>query len=60
MKVYVLITGSIFALITAAHIARFASEGGHLLKEPIFLISSLLSAGLVAWAWRIFRQLSRS
>lgn len=59
MKVYVLTTGVVFALIMAAHIARIFTEGLHLLVEPVFLLTSLLSLGLTAWAWRLYRRLSR-
>jgi hypothetical protein len=60
MKAYVATSGVIFALIVAAHIARLFAEGPHLLKEPVFLFTSVLSMALVTWAWRLFRQLSRS
>ena len=60
MKAYVLITGIVFGLILAAHVARIFAEGPHLLKEPVFMFTSILSVVLVAWAWRVFRQLSQS
>jgi hypothetical protein len=60
MKAYVFATGLVFGLIVAAHIARIAAEGPRLLKEPTFVFTSLLSIGLVTWAWRLFRHLSRS
>jgi hypothetical protein len=44
----------------AAHIARIVAEGPRLLKEPTFVFTSMLSLGLAIWAWRLFRQLSRS
>lgn len=60
MKAYVLTTGLVFGLIVAAHVARIVAEGPRLMKEPAFLFTSLLSLGLAIWAWRVFRQLSRS
>lgn len=60
MKAYVITTGLVFALITVAHIARIITEGGSPLRQPIFLISSILSAGVAVWAWGVFRRLPRS
>jgi hypothetical protein len=34
----------------AAHIARVAAEGGHILEEPVFVVTSLASLGLAIWA----------
>ena len=59
MKAYVFTTGVVFVLIIAAHIARVFAEGPRLLKEPSFVFTSILSIVLAAWAWRLFRQLSR-
>ena len=47
----------VFLLIVAAHIARLISEGVHLLLQPTFAFTSVLSIGLSAWAWRLFREL---
>ena len=55
MKAYVITTGVVFALILAAHVARVVAEGAHLLTEPVFIGTSLLSAGLCFWAWRVLR-----
>jgi hypothetical protein len=60
MRAYALTTGLVFAFIVAAHIARLFAEGPHLLKQPIFVITSILSMGLTAWAWRIWRRLAPS
>ena len=60
MKAYVIITGLVFVLIVAAHVARIVVEGPRLLKEPTFVFTSMLAIGLATWAWRLFRQLSRS
>ena len=59
MKAYVLTTGIVFVLVLAAHIARIASEGSHLMTEPNFAFTSTLSIALSFWAWRLFRRLSR-
>ena len=50
MRAYIGITGLIFALIFAAHVARVWAEGTRLLREPIFVLSSAFSLGLSVWA----------
>jgi hypothetical protein len=58
MKVYVIITGVIFALITISHIVRMVVEP-HVLTEPVYLFLTLLSAVLAIWAVVVLRRLSR-
>lgn len=58
MKVYVIITGVIFALITIAHVVRMVMEP-HVLTEPVYLFLTLLSAVLAIWAVVVLRRLSR-
>lgn len=58
MKVYVIITGVIFALITISHLVRMAVEP-HVLTEPVWLFLTLLSAALAIWAVVVLRRLSR-
>lgn len=50
MKIYVVVTGIVFALLAVAHIARIVMEGAQVLFEPIFLFTSVASVGLVLWA----------
>lgn len=50
MRTYVGISGLIFALIFAAHVARVYAEGSGLLHEPFIIVSSLLALGLSLWA----------
>ena len=57
MKAYVITTGVIFALITIAHIARLATES-HVLREPIFLLLTILAAALSIWSWVVLRRVS--
>jgi len=56
MKAYLVTTGIIFALITLAHILRMFAEGPRLAKDPVFLLLTLLAAGLSVWAWRLLRS----
>ena len=59
MKAYVITTGTVFALLVAAHIWRAAAEGWGLLKSPFFLVTTALAAALAIWAWRVLKGLPR-
>ena len=60
MKAYVITTGVVFGLITLAHLVRIILEGSHLVREPIYILLTLVAAGLCLWAWRLLRLLTRS
>ena len=60
MKAYVLTTGSVFALLTLAHLLRIIVEWPHLAKDPIFLLITVAAGGLCVWAWRLLRLSTRS
>jgi hypothetical protein len=60
MKAYIMTTGAVFGLITLAHILRIIMEGPHLATEPLYVLLTLLAAGLTFWAWRLLRLSSRS
>ncbi len=53
MKAYVVTTGSIFALLAAAHVWRLIEEGRQLLANPWWILITLGAAALAAWAWRL-------
>lgn len=57
MKAYVIASGGVFTLVTIAHIVRIFSEGRHSLTEPVFLLFTLIIAGLSVWAWLVLRRL---
>jgi len=57
MKAYVIASGGVFTLVTIAHIVRIFSEGRHSLTEPVFLLFTLIVAGLSVWAWLVLRRL---
>ena len=59
MKAYIITSGAIFALITIAHIAHIAMET-HVLREPFFLLLTLLAAALSIWAFVVLRRVSSS
>jgi hypothetical protein len=60
MKAYLITTGTVFGLITVAHICRMFAEGPRLAREPVFLLLTLLAAGLSVWAWILVARSSRS
>lgn len=60
MKAYLVTTGTVFGLITAAHLARMIVEWPQQATEPLYLLLTAASAGLSAWAWYLFRRLARA
>jgi hypothetical protein len=60
MKAYLITTGTVFGLITVAHIWRAVVEGEHLATDPVFLLLTILSMALSVWAWRLLGRSSRS
>jgi hypothetical protein len=59
MKAFLITTGTVFGLITLVHIARAFAEGAGVAKDPVFVLLTLLAAGLSAWAWRLVWTLDR-
>ena len=59
MKAFLITTGTVFGLITLAHIARAIAEGPGVAKDPVFILLTLLAAGLSAWSWRLLWTLDR-
>ena len=57
MKAYVTTTGALFALLVVAHIARAVAEGPSLIKNPIFIATTLIGTTMVIWAWRVRRNI---
>jgi hypothetical protein len=53
MKVFLITTGTVFGLITVAHVLRFFAEGPHLAREPLFMLLAVVPAALSLWAWRL-------
>ena len=60
MKAYLITTGTVFGLITLAHIWRVCVENRHLATDPWFIFLTILAAGLCVWAWRLLRRSPRS
>jgi len=58
MKAYIITTGTVFLLITIAHLARLAMEPTHVAREPVFIVLTLLAAALSIWAFVVLRRVS--
>ena len=56
MNAYRIVTGTLFGLVAAVHLARTIAERGRL-GDPGFLVEGpglgLLAAALSLWAWRV-------
>jgi hypothetical protein len=59
MKAYVMTSGTVFALLTLAHIWRVFVEP-HLAKEPWFVLFTLIALTLSLWAGRLLKRSSGS
>jgi hypothetical protein len=59
MKAYVVTTGTVFGLLTVAHLWRIAEEGAHVVRDPWFLLTTVTAASLCLWSWRVLRAASR-
>ena len=59
MKAYLITTGTVFGLITLAHFWRMFAEGSARATDPVFLLLTVLAAGLCAWAWTLLRRARR-
>jgi hypothetical protein len=57
MKAYVTTTGTLFALLVLVHIWRAIAEGASMLKDPFYVVVTVVCAALAAWAWRVRRNL---
>ena len=55
MRAYVITSGTIFGLVTVAHIARMISEEPALAKDPWYLLLTVATLGMCVWAWRVYR-----
>jgi len=56
MRTYVAITGILFALLAAAHVARIFLENRALASDPVYIGITALAVALAVWAWAVFRR----
>jgi hypothetical protein len=54
MKTYVVTSGTIFGLLTLAHIARIVRETSLLMQEPAYMLITVAAAAMTVWAWRVY------
>ena len=50
MKGYIITSGSVFALLTLAHLWRIVAENRSLVSDPIFVSVTVMAAALSVWA----------
>ena len=56
MKSYVITSGTIFGLLTLAHVWRILGENRSLATDPFFVTVTLLALALCLWAfWTLAR-----
>jgi hypothetical protein len=55
MRRYVIVTGFVFLAMVLLHVARVVLEGAHVLRDPLFIITSALAVALVVWALRLLQ-----
>ena len=60
MKAYLVTTGTVFGLITLAHIWRVMAESTALARDPWYILITLLTAAFCVWAFRLLRVASRA
>jgi len=60
-RCFIVFAAIVFVLALAAHAARIAAEGTGLLREPDFIIATLISIIGAGWAlWLLLRKSSRN
>jgi len=60
VKAYLVTTGTIFGLITVAHLIRMVIEWPQPATEPLYVLLTLAAAGLCFWAFYLIRRSARS
>lgn len=55
MKTYVILTGVLFGILTAAHVLRIILENPGLAKDPFYISLTVLTAALCGWAFYLVR-----
>jgi hypothetical protein len=59
LRSYVVVTGTVFGLLTLAHLLRIVEEGSHLATDIGWVLITVASAGLCLWACRLLWRSSR-
>jgi hypothetical protein len=56
MRTYVITSGTIFALLVLAHVARMIAESVALARDPSYVIITLAAAAMSIWAFSTLRR----
>ena len=56
VRAYIMTTGTVFGLITLAHVLRIFTEGRQVATDPWFVLLTVAAAALGIWAWRLLRR----
>lgn len=56
IRAYLLTTGSVFGLVTIAHLWRAIAESRALARDPWFVVITIFAAGQCVWAVSLLRQ----
>jgi len=59
VKIYLVGTAVLFGLVVAAHVARVILEGPHVMRQPVFLLATLVAAVVCGWALVLLRRMRR-
>lgn len=59
MKTYVMTTGSLFGLLTVAHLWRMIEER-QMATEPWYILITVAAGIMCLWAWRLVRRSTES
>ena len=59
MKAYLITTGTVFGLITIAHVWRVVSESTALVRDPWFILLTVLATALSVWAFSLLGSSAR-
>ena len=59
MRAYLWTTGTVFALLTITHVVIATMEWPARARDPWFLVTTIVSAALFVWAWRLTRVVGR-
>ena len=60
MKAYLITTGALFGVLTVAHIVRVIMENPGLVRDPFYVLITLLTAVLCVWAFYLVRKSSKA
>jgi len=60
MKAYLITTGTVFGLITIAHVWRVIAESTALVRDPWFILLTVLATGLSVWAFSLLGRSTRA